>query len=48
MSTSGSDAKKLDEINGDTLWMDAINREIENLKVAIDILEYGVKIIVPT
>ena len=29
----------LDKKNANTLWMDAINREIENLKVSFDILE---------
>ena len=36
--------KMLDEKNGNTLWIDAINREIENLKVAFDIIEDGAKI----
>ena len=26
--------KMLDEINGNALWMDAMNRDMENLKVA--------------
>ena len=39
LSTSVAHAKKLDEKDGDTLWTDAINREMENLKVAFNILE---------
>ena len=34
----------MDEKNGNDLWMDAINREMENLKVAFDILEDGAKV----
>ena len=37
-------AKNIDEKNGNTLWMDAINREMQNLKVAFDVLEDGAKI----
>ena len=44
LPTSVAHAKKLDEKNGNTLWMDAINREMENLRVAFDILEDGAKI----
>ena len=33
------EAYALDEKNGNTLWRDAINREMENLKVAFDILD---------
>ena len=44
--TSVSDAKKLDEKNDNTLWIDVINREMENLKVAFDIMEDGAKITV--
>ena len=36
--------KKPEKKNGNTLWMDAIIREIENLNIAFDILEDGVKI----
>ena len=39
-------AKNLDEKNCNTLLVDAINREIENLKVSFDILEDGAKILV--
>ena len=34
-----AEALKLDEINGNSYWRDAINREMMNLKVAFDILE---------
>ena len=33
------EAYKLDERNGDTIWRDAINKEMSNLKVAFDIME---------
>lgn len=33
------EAYKLDEKNGNSFWRDAINREMENLKVAFDILK---------
>jgi hypothetical protein len=36
-----NDALKLDEKNKDTFWRDAINKEMENLKVAFDILPEG-------
>ena len=39
-------AKKLYGINGNTLWIDVINREREKLKVAFDVLEDGAKITV--
>ena len=32
------EAYALDEKNGNTLWCDALNMEMENLKVAFDIL----------
>ena len=38
LPTSVDHVKRLDEINGNNLWIDAINREIENLKVAFDVL----------
>ena len=38
-----AEAIRLDEKNGNTLWRDAINREMENLKVAFDILDDGKK-----
>ena len=46
LPTSVAYAKKLDENNGNTLWMDAIDRDIGNLKVVFDILEDGAKILV--
>ena len=46
LPTSVAHAKKLDEKNGNALWMDASNKEIENLKVAFDIPEDGAKILV--
>ena len=39
LSTLASHAKSLDEMNGNTLWMDSINGEKENLKVVFDILD---------
>ena len=44
LPTSVPHAKKLDKKNDNALWMDAINREMENLKVAFDVLEDGAKI----
>ena len=44
LSTLVSQAKKLDEKNGNALWMDVTNREPENLKVAFDGLEDEAKI----
>ena len=41
LPTSIDEARRLDLKNGNTLWMDAINKEMENLKVAFDILEDG-------
>ena len=35
------EAYALDEKNGNTFWCDALNREMENLKVAFDILPEG-------
>ena len=35
------EAIALDERNGNTLWQDAINKEMNNLKVAFDILDDG-------
>jgi len=43
LPTSVDEARKLDQKNGNTLWTDAINKEMENLKVAFDILEDGAK-----
>ena len=31
-------------MNGNTLWIDVINREMDNLKVAFDVLDNGSKI----
>ena len=36
-----SEAFLIDEKNGNTFWRDAVNREMENLKVAFDILPEG-------
>ena len=33
-----AEALKLDEINGNNLWRDAIQKEIDNVKIAFDIL----------
>ena len=44
LPTSVTHAKKLDENDGNAISMGAINREIENFKVAFDILEDGSKI----
>ena len=38
-----AEAKALDDKNGNTLWTNAINREMENLIVAVDILHEGSK-----
>ena len=35
------EAYLIDELNGNTLWRDAINKEMNNLKVAFDILPEG-------
>ena len=37
------EALAFDKLNGNTLWRDAINKEMGNLKVAFDILPEGVK-----
>ena len=42
--TSVSHTKKLDEKNCSPLWIDEINREIENLKNVFDVLEDEAKI----
>ena len=34
-------ARKLDEENGNTLWMDALNKEMYNVGIACEILEDG-------
>ena len=33
-----AEALKLDEINGNNLWRDAIQKEMDNVKIAFDIL----------
>ena len=38
--------KRLYEMNRNTLWIDVINREMENLKASFDVLYNGTKIIV--
>jgi hypothetical protein len=38
-----TEARALDDKNGNTLWTDAVNREMENLKVAVYILPEGSK-----
>ena len=37
-------AKKLDKLNGNTLWMDAIAKEMENVKVAFNTLDESEKV----
>ena len=44
MPTSVAHAKKLDDVIGNTLWVCSINKEMESLKVAFDIIEDGSKI----
>ena len=39
--TSVEHARKLDEENGNTLWMDALNKEMYNVGIAFEILEDG-------
>ena len=39
LPTSLDEAKRLDERNMNTLWIDTINKEMENLKLAFDILK---------
>jgi hypothetical protein len=41
LPTTVQEAFDLDKKNGNTLWRDALNKEMENLKVAFDILEKG-------
>ena len=40
---SVKEAQILDEKNGNTLWMDALAKEMGNTKVAFNILEDGVR-----
>ena len=41
--TSIEHAKELDKKNGNTLWQDALKKEMSNVSVAFDILDHGVK-----
>ena len=41
LSCTVQEAHALDEENGNTFWRDALNREMENLKVAFDIIPEG-------
>ena len=41
LPTTVQEAFDLDKKNGNTLWRDALTKEMENLKVAFDILERG-------
>ena len=41
--TSIEHAKRLDEANGNTLWMDALRKEMPNVGVAFEILEDGAR-----
>ena len=41
MPKTVKEAAKLDAKNGDTNWMDAISKEMTNVRVAFDILKYG-------
>ena len=36
-------AKELDKKNGNTLWMDGLNKEMTNVSIAFDFLDHGVK-----
>ena len=44
LPTSVAHTKKLDKKNDNALWIDAMSREIDNLKVAFGILKDGYKI----
>jgi len=39
--TSVEDAKRIDNINGNTLWMDALRKEMYNIGVAFEVLDEG-------
>ena len=39
--TSITEAYEIDKENGNTLWRDAIKREMENVSVAFEVLEDG-------
>ena len=41
MPKTVNEASKLDAKNGDTKWMDAISKEMTNVRVAFDILKDG-------
>ena len=41
MPKTVKEAAKLDANNGDTKWMDAISKEMKNVRVAFDILKDG-------
>ena len=41
MSKTVKGAAELDKKNGDTKWMDAIAKEMKNVRVAFDILKDG-------
>ena len=44
LPTLVSHSKKIDDINGNTMCVFDINREIETLKITFDVLEDGAKI----
>ena len=39
--TSIANAKRLDELNGSTLWIDPLTKKMANVSVAFHILEQG-------
>ena len=41
MPKTAKEAAELDAKNGDTKWMDAISKEMKNVRVAFDIRKYG-------
>ena len=41
MPKTVKEADKLDAKNGDTKWMDAISKEMKNVRFAFDILKDG-------
>ena len=41
--TSIEHAKELDKKNGNTLWQDALKKEMSNVSIDFDILDHGVK-----
>ena len=42
LPTSIEDAKRLDDLNGNTFWMDALKKEMQNIGIAFEILESGI------